>query len=88
MIDVFFIIFVFMVGIVGFFYVIVCFFIVFRVCDVCKFVGYVLVFIVIFYIIVFFLVVFVRVNMIEIINGLEFIGISYVEVFSWIKNWE
>lgn len=71
MVDVFFICVVLMVGIVGLFYVIICFFIVFKVLDVCVFVGWVLVFIVFLYIIVFVVVVFVCVNMIDIINGLD-----------------
>lgn len=88
MIDVFVIIGVLMVGIVGLLYVIVCFFIVFCVKDMCILVVWIFVFIVIVYIIVFVVVLFVCVNMIDIINGKDGSGIEYVEVLVWVKNWE
>lgn len=83
MIDVFVIIFVLMVGIVGLFYVIVCFFMVFDVKGVCVFVGYVLVFIVIFYIMVLVIVVFVCINFIEMVSNQ-----LYVDMLEWFSKWE
>lgn len=86
-----------MIGIVGLLYVIMRFFMVLKVFDVCIFVGWVLIFIVIFYMMVFVVVVMVKMNLIGMINVVVMKGgdiyvveLSLVveECLDWMKCWE